>query len=40
MRNTMLRLKEWIAHVAFNLRIAKQTAVYYQNNKPKEVYIV
>lgn len=36
----LMEIKEWIAHAAFKLGIAKQTAVYYQNSKPYEVYIV
>ena len=36
----LMELKEWNAHAVFELRMAKQTEVYYQNNKPNEVYIV
>ena len=35
-----MRLKEYIAHIAFELRIAKQTSVQYYDNKPVEVYII
>lgn len=35
-----MRLKECAAHIVFELRIAKKTAVYYSDNKPIKVYVI
>lgn len=35
-----MRTKEYIAHIVFDLRIAKETAIQYCDNKPVDVYIV